>query len=116
MLIFDVGAHRGEDTEFYLSKGFSVVAVEASPKLAALLKQKFEGESRVKVVHAAIADVPGEVTFYECEWSVWGTVNKDWKRRNELLGASSQPVTVPAVRFEELLNCYGIPHYLKIDI
>ena len=26
-LIYDVGAHRGEDTEFYLKKGFRVVAI-----------------------------------------------------------------------------------------
>jgi hypothetical protein len=29
-LIFDVGFHRGEDTDFYLKKGFRVVAVEAT--------------------------------------------------------------------------------------
>ena len=28
-LIYDVGMHRGEDTAFYLRKGFRVVAVEA---------------------------------------------------------------------------------------
>lgn len=28
-LIFDIGMHRGEDSEFYLRKGFRVVAVEA---------------------------------------------------------------------------------------
>ena len=30
-LIYDVGMHRAEDTEFYLAKGFRVIAVEASP-------------------------------------------------------------------------------------
>ena len=32
-LIYDVGFHRGEDTEFYLAKGFKVVAIEAHPEL-----------------------------------------------------------------------------------
>ena len=32
-LIFDIGMHIGQDTEFYLKKGFCVVAVEANPKL-----------------------------------------------------------------------------------
>jgi len=30
-LIFDIGAHIGADTAFYLQKGFKVVAVEAYP-------------------------------------------------------------------------------------
>ena len=33
LLIFDIGCHLGEDSEFYLRKGFKVVAVEANPEL-----------------------------------------------------------------------------------
>jgi FkbM family methyltransferase len=40
-LIYDVGAHKGEDTKFYLAKGFSVVAIEASPELCDQLQHKF---------------------------------------------------------------------------
>ena len=28
-LIYDLGSHNGQDSEFYLKKGFTVVAVEA---------------------------------------------------------------------------------------
>jgi len=41
-LIYDVGAHKGEDTEFYLKKGFSVVAIEANPALCLGLTKRFE--------------------------------------------------------------------------
>jgi hypothetical protein len=33
-LIFDIGAHRGEDTEYYLRRGFRVVAVECEPSIS----------------------------------------------------------------------------------
>lgn len=33
-LIFDLGMHHGHDSEYYLKKGFRVVAVEANPLLA----------------------------------------------------------------------------------
>jgi hypothetical protein len=33
-LIYDVGFHHGEDTAFYLKKGFRVAAFEAHPRLA----------------------------------------------------------------------------------
>ena len=35
-LIYDVGMHKGEDTEFYLRKGFRVIAIEADPDLVSL--------------------------------------------------------------------------------
>ena len=41
-LIFDVGAHKGEDTTFYLKKGFKVIAVEANPALAQGLRDRFQ--------------------------------------------------------------------------
>jgi len=37
-LIFDIGSHKGEDTDFYLKKAFKVVAFEANPKLIAHCK------------------------------------------------------------------------------
>ena len=41
-LIFDIGMHKGEDTEFYLKKGFRVVAIEADPDLANLCRKRFK--------------------------------------------------------------------------
>ena len=43
-LIYDVGAHKGEDSDFYLRLGFRVVAVEANPTLVDKLKQRFPDE------------------------------------------------------------------------
>lgn len=40
-LIYDVGGHLGEDTDFYLKKGFKVVAIEANPGLAERLSERF---------------------------------------------------------------------------
>ena len=58
-LIYDVGAHQGEDTDFYLRKGFRVVAVEADPVLAARLRENFATAidcGQLVVVEAAVAD------------------------------------------------------------
>src|SRR5438045_6735910 len=40
-LIMDIGAHVGDDTRFYLDKGFAVVAVEANPVLVTSMKERF---------------------------------------------------------------------------
>jgi len=33
-IIYDVGMNNGDDCEYYLTKGYRVVAVEANPALA----------------------------------------------------------------------------------
>ena len=40
-LIYDVGMHKGEDTDYYLQKGFRVVAFEANPDLVNLCRTRF---------------------------------------------------------------------------
>jgi FkbM family methyltransferase len=121
-LIFDVGMHRGEDTDFYLRKGFRVIGFEADPALAAHCRWRFKDEVRtgqLTLVEGAIARARAakDVKFYRNRCcSVWGTVHKDWARRNESLGAASESIEVKPIDFAECLERYGIPHYLKIDI
>jgi FkbM family methyltransferase len=119
-LIYDVGAHTGEDTEFYLKKGFDVVAVEASPELILRVRKRFESsidKGQLSLVEAAIAEHTGEVDFYLNETeSVWGTARLEWAERNRRLGAQSRKIKVNAVTFGSLLQQYGIPYYLKVDI
>lgn len=119
-LVFDVGAHRGEDSDFYLKLGYKVVAVEANPELVAHLKQRFAREidrGTYILVDKAIGDSDGEISFFVNEQlSVWGTTDPNWALRNRRLGAESTEVRVQCVRFIDLLRRHGCPHYLKIDI
>lgn len=125
-LIFDIGMHKGEDSEFYLRKGFNVVSFEADPDLADFCRKKFAGEldsGQLTIVEGAIVDselldiTEGKVRFYKNnKVSVWGTVVNEWSERNSKLGADDELIEVSAVNFVECLNKYGIPYYMKIDI
>ena len=46
-LIYDVGMHDGDDTAYYLDKGFQVVAVEANPVLVQSGRERFRLKRRV---------------------------------------------------------------------
>ena len=59
-LIYDVGMHKGEDTEFYLRKGFRVIAIEANPELTRLCKDRlktFVDQGQLKILEGAIVDL-----------------------------------------------------------
>lgn len=45
-LVYDVGMHKGEDTDFYLKKGFRVIGFEADPDLTAHCRNRFSEEIR----------------------------------------------------------------------
>src|SRR5579883_2266305 len=62
-LVFDIGAHVGDRTRAFLRLGCRVIAVEANPKLARLLKILYFRDPAVAVVAAAVSDVPGVLTF-----------------------------------------------------
>jgi FkbM family methyltransferase len=119
-LIIDVGVHLGEDTEYYLKKGFRVIGIEADPQLYETTKKRLQSyidDGQLQLLNLAIAPQDGEITFYtNLDISVWGTISQDWVKRNEVYGTKSLRITVKSSKFETILQEFGIPHYLKIDI
>lgn len=115
-LIVDVGMHRGDDTAFYLSKGFRVLAVEANPELAARGRDRFAreiDEGRLSIREVAVADAPGTVEFFSGAQDGWGSLSKE--RAGESLNVELQRYEVEACTFGELLE--GItPYFVKVDI
>jgi FkbM family methyltransferase len=125
-LIYDVGMHRGEDTHFYLRKGFRVVAFEADPEHVNFCRKRFTEfikQGQLKIVEGAITNLhmaeadQKKVSFYKNEQiSVWGTICPEWVERNEKFGTRSTMIDVYAINFEDAIKEHGIPHYMKIDI
>jgi FkbM family methyltransferase len=125
-LIYDIGFHKGEDTAFYLKKGFRVVAFEAHPRLAEQGRELFADavrEGRFTMVEGAIVGAESgrpdaaAVNFYINESKdLWGTTQQSWVDRNARVGAASRVVTVAAVDFVGCLQTHGVPHFMKIDI
>ena len=118
-LVYDVGLHRGEDSAFYLAKGYRVVAFEANPELVASCRSRFATEiagGRLTIIEGAIsASTAATVRFYEHPNSVWGTTDEKWVARNLVLGGS-RPVDVPVVDFAEAIRRTGMPSFIKTDI
>jgi FkbM family methyltransferase len=124
-LIYDIGLHKGEDTDFYLRKGFRVVAIEADPDLVAHCEQRFSEfleRGRLTIVPGAIVDpklafTARKVTFFKNdEVSVWGTVSADWAARNDRRGSPSRAIDVDAIDLVDVIATHGVPRYMKVDI
>lgn len=118
-LIYDVGMHRGEDTAYYLAKGYRVIAFEANPELVQECRAKFADAldaGTLTIVEGAIADSSDDsVQFYVDPVSVWGSVDPDWVRKKNVESVQ-RPISVPVVDLAACMRDHGVPHYLKIDI
>ena len=120
-LIFDVGCNNGDDTDFYLKKGFRVVAIDADPTLCDLVSRRFASEIRLgrcEIIHGAVGEKTGDtMKFYLCDiLTDWNTCDPGFVSRNEKAGAKYTTIEVPTVNVRELMETSGIPYYLKIDI
>jgi FkbM family methyltransferase len=115
-LIYDVGAHNGDDTAYYLNKGFRVVAVEANPVWVEYLRRKFAdplAEGRLTVLNVGIAREPGLFPFYVNE------VRSEHSSFDEAAGTRGgryRVIEVVGMPFQDILLEHGVPYYLKVDI
>ena len=116
-LIYDVGMNNGDDTAYYLSRGYRVIAIEANPVLAEEGAKRFAAEvasGRLKVLNVGVSDQEGEFPFWICETvSEWSSFTREIAARD---GCPHHALTIPCQRFSSILVEHGVPFYLKIDI
>jgi len=116
-LIFDVGMNNGDDTAYYLFKGFRVVAIEADPTLIDCARERFAEpirQGRLELVNVAIGPREETAPFWICEGkSEWNSFDRRIASRD---GHTCHAIDVHCRPFRDLLKQYGVPYYLKIDI
>lgn len=115
-LIFDVGLHHGQDSEFYLKKGFKVVAIEANPaciKVASERLADYLATGQLIIENVGIGREEKISPFYvngtKSEWS-------SFKQRLGARGGKFEVIEIQMTNFSTIIDRYGTPYYLKIDI
>ena len=116
-LIFDIGMSEGNDTDFYLRKGFRVIGVEADP--AAIKIDGALGEptrtGRLKIVHRAAFSHAGQrITFFSnSEAQGHSRVVRDME---EFAAKRGDFVTIETIDWPSLVQEFGTPYYCKVDV
>ena len=115
-LVMDLGVSEGNDTAFYLAKGFKVIAVEADTGMTRRLRTRFAAEieaGALLLLNFAASDAIG------------GTLDIYAHNTHQgLSGVSKRPDVpddytvhaVPTIDWRTLVAQAGVPRYLKIDI
>ena len=124
-IIYDFGCHNGSNIFYYLLKAETVVAVDANPELCKLIKLKFKKEieqKRLIVENCIIThETSGlEKSFYIFEpLDVCSTIYPETKLfygDKRLKKSDYKEIKVVQKNILEILDTYGAPYYIKIDL
>jgi FkbM family methyltransferase len=116
-IVFDIGLHRGEDTAYYLARGYRVVGVDADVRMVERAAEKFASfvaEGRLRLLNAAVSERAGSaIAFHLSDNTLWSSADPDVAGRFGMRGAM---VEVETVTLEDLIAEFGLPLYCKMDI
>lgn len=116
-LIFDIGVNAGEDTRYYLDKGFNVVGVEANPLIAEKLRVEFAEEIETGTFileECGLWHERSNLTFYRnLDNDHWSSFEAAYGCRN---GTAYEELNIDCITTEDFYAKYGTPRFMKIDV
>jgi len=116
-LIFDIGLHLGEDTAYYLARGYRVLAVDADARMVERAAAEFAGfvaDGRLELLNAAVSETASSsIAFHLSANTMWSSAEAGIAGR---LGLRGETVEVQTRTLAELIAEFGAPLYCKIDI
>ena len=121
-LVFDIGAHVGNQTRVLAGLGAQVVAIEPQPPFACWLRWLFRGDRRVVVVETALGARPGKASLYPSPRTpTVATLSADWiaavgSAKSFASVRWGAPLEVPVTTLDALIERHGLPRFCKIDV
>ena len=119
MLMFDIGANRGDATFAALEKGYKVIACEPAFRVFGELVKNFIYNPNVIPLKVAVSDTDDStVEFYEADEDGLSTLNKDWLTKDNM-PYKDKPFRLMyanTITVDSLAVIYGHPDLIKIDV
>jgi FkbM family methyltransferase len=116
-LIYDIGFNNGDDTAYYLFRGYNVIGIDANPFLIAEGVRRFSKEireGRLILLNYGMSNKVGVATlFINTLCDQWSSITGDMGKRNDV---NAYPVKVACVDVPYLFALFGVPFYMKVDV
>lgn len=124
-LIFDIGANKGNMIKAFLKLGYKVIALEPEKKALSTLYWRYKDNEKVQIVEKGVSDTVGKLTMHVTDArSGLNTLSDKWV---ESLGNSDEnrwgqelkykeEYVVDVTTLEHLMDEYGVPYFIKIDV
>ena len=121
-LCFDVGAHAGNRVRCWRQLGARVVAIEPQPDFVRLLRLLYGRDRLVEILPIAMGRARGSGTLLVSERTpTVTTLSQEWVRAvranpsfARVRWNGEQRVEIHTL--QELVERFGVPHFVKIDV
>ena len=120
-LVFDIGANVGMFSEVFASLGSRVVALEPNADCVRHIQISYPNTG-IEVLQSAAGSQNGLAVLNVSDArDDISSLSKDWMRaveqqHSDYRGLWSKQVTVPVVTLDTLIERYGAPDFIKIDV
>jgi FkbM family methyltransferase len=118
-MYFDIGSNIGRWSLANISSCDKIISVEASPLTFEKLLKNCNGNLNIECINFAVCDNNNnDVIFYEAEGDTLSTLNKDWltSETSRFYNNKYKEIICKSITFDKLIEKYGIPELIKIDV
>jgi FkbM family methyltransferase len=119
VLLFDIGANRGDAVFAGLNQGYKVIALEPGPRVFKQLVSNFIYNPMVIPLKLAVSDSDNQdIEFYECIEDGLSTIERSWLTDPAMPynGKEYRTVKATTITIDTLAKIYGKPDLIKIDV
>lgn len=118
-LCFDIGAHIGKWSLQNIHNFNKIIALEPSTKTFEILVKNCAEQNIICLNYAVSNDIREQIDFYEASnVSTISSINKDWlcSKESRFFGHKHSLTTCNSISLDRLVELYGTPDLIKIDV
>ena len=117
-MFFDIGANIGRWSLTNMHNAENIVALEADPDTFKVLQLNAENRNIIPLNYVVCNCPNDEIDFFKCESHTISTINEDWlaDEKSRFYGSKYQKIRCKTITLDTLIQQYGKPKLIKIDV
>jgi FkbM family methyltransferase len=116
-MYFDIGANIGNWSLANIENCDKIIAIEASPNTYTKLTNNCIND-KIILLNYAVCTSEDDIIFYESEFDTLSTINKEWLTdiKSRFYGIKYTEIICKTISIDKLIEIYGLPKLIKIDV
>ena len=116
-LFFDIGAHLGDKSKELIKKKINVVMIEPQPECIRILRELYSANPLVTIIPKGLGRSNQKLEMsINTKQPVISTFAEHWKTGRFSYSNWDKKIMVDVTTLDDLINKFGEPNYIKIDV
>jgi FkbM family methyltransferase len=117
-MYFDIGSNIGKWAIANISQCDKILSIEASPTTFKSLTDNCKHDKIILLNYAVCNNGGKDIAFYEADASTISTINKEWlvNETSRFYNYPYKEITCKTITIDSLIEQYGTPDLIKIDV